>query len=781
MTNEKLQINDPRLTAYALGELSGPEADAVKEAIGNDPELLAFVEETKETAAYLTGELAQEAQPRLTPSEREKIVPSDKKKLGWFSLNAWTYSGVGLAVAGIVAVLVTPRVLDEAQLRRKMIDKAPVELTEKEAAEKKDSSPAFAEKSSNVAAGRAASNQPAAAPEAQVYNPAEGPVADESADLESSDSFAPMAGLKATGGAMADRIEFAPSEGRKAKKAAGPSEWERYNNVLKAVKPSGSGNVQHYGGIAAGGKGGGASAQTSRERVQAMPPLAKCAPGSGFGCMPQPEPYIPPHEGSTGESYSTIIENPWIKPTAEPLSTFSIDVDTASYANVRRMLNAGQLPPKDAVRIEELVNYFPYDYKPPTDGKPFAVHVEMAETPWSEGNQLVRIALRGKDVAVKDRPKLNLCFLIDVSGSMEEPNKLPLVQESLKLLVDQLRDQDRISLVVYAGSSGLVLPPTSGDSKRKIKDAIDNLKAGGSTNGGEGIQLAYQTLQSGFVKGGVNRVILASDGDFNVGVTNEGDLVKLIEEKAKTGAFLSVLGFGMGNYKDSTMMKLSDKGNGNYAYIDTLAEAKKALVEQAAGTLITIAKDVKIQVEFNPAYVSAYRLVGYEKRLLNKEDFNDDTKDAGEIGSGHTVTAIYEVVPAGKNPPGSVDPLKYQKAEKKEDKEAAVGVKNGEALTVKLRYKDPDGSTSKLIEVPLKHEPKAFAKASGEFQFAASVAAFGMLLRDSEHKGVAGFEPIAATAAKHTRVNDKESEHRKEFVELVRKAARLKQPWKSAE
>ena len=766
MTNEKLQINDPRLTAYALGELSGPEANAVKEAIGNDPELLAFVEETKETAAFLTGELAQEAQPRLSPAEREKIVPSEKKKLGWFSLNAWTYSGLGLAVAGIVAVLVTPRVLDEARVRQEIIAKAPVEQTAQEAEEsaKKDSYPAFAEKSANMVPGKPALKQPAAAPaeSSQV-------AAEDVADYESSESFAPMAGLKSAGGSLADRIEMAPSE-YKAKKMAVPSSGKGF----------GSARIGSAGGGGAGTEG----ASMARERVQIAPPLAKCAPGGGFGCMPQPEPptqWNGPADGLGGESYSTIIENPWIKPTAEPLSTFSIDVDTASYANVRRMLNAGQLPPKDAVRIEELVNYFPYDYKPPTDGKPFAVHVEMAETPWSEGNQLVRIALRGKDVAVKDRPKLNLCFLIDVSGSMDEPNKLPLVQESLKLLVDQLRDQDRISLVVYAGSSGLVLPPTSGDSKRRIKDAIDNLKAGGSTNGGEGIQLAYQTLQSGFVKGGVNRVILASDGDFNVGVTNEGDLVKLIEEKAKTGAFLSVLGFGMGNYKDSTMMKLSDKGNGNYAYIDTLAEAKKALVEQAAGTLITIAKDVKIQVEFNPAYVSAYRLVGYEKRLLNKEDFNDDTKDAGEIGSGHTVTAIYEVVPAGKNPPGSVDPLKYQKAEQKAAEEKAVGVKNGEALTVKLRYKDPDGSTSKLIEVPLKHEPKAFSKASGEFQFAASVAAFGMLLRDSEHKGVAGFEPIAATAAKHTRVNDKENEHRKEFVELVRKAARLKQPWKSAE
>ena len=764
MTNDKIQINDPRLTAYALGELSGPEAKAVKDAIGNDPELLAFVEETKETAAFLSGELELEAQPRLSPEQREKLLPETKKS--WFALNRWTYSGLGLVAAGIVAVLVMPRVM-QSSLDRRMPEMV------RDFEEPQPKQPAFAEKqdSASLKESRVSPQQAAKIEGRPAASAGNGASLNQAYEAEV-DSLS----LEDTsaGAAFADRAVMAPSE-YKAKKAMSANQV--YVAPASPAKTFGT-----KGGISAGAAGGGAASLMARERVEMpMGKVAAC-PAGVVGCLPHPmpEPYIPPTEGSSGESYSQIIENPWIKPTAEPLSTFSIDVDTASYANVRRMLNAGQLPPKDAVRIEELVNYFPYNYAPPTDGKPFAVHVEMAETPWTEGNQLVRIALRGKDIAPKERPKLNLCFLIDVSGSMDEPNKLPLVQESLKLLVDQMQDQDRISLVVYAGASGLVLPPTSGDSRRKIKDAIDNLKAGGSTNGGAGIQLAYDTLQTSFIKGGVNRVILASDGDFNVGITNESDLVKLIEEKAKGGSFLSVLGFGMGNYKDSNMMKLSDKGNGNYAYIDTLAEAKKALVEQMAGTLITIAKDVKIQVEFNPAYVAAYRLVGYEKRLLNKEDFNDDTKDAGEIGSGHTVTAFYEVVPAGKAAPGSVDALKYQKAEKKEEAKAE-GVKNGEALTVKLRYKDPDGSASKLIEVPVKHDPKAFTKASGEFQFAASVAGFGMLLRDSSHKGVAGFEPIAATAAKHTEVKGKESEHRKEFVELVRKAAKLKQPWKSAE
>ncbi len=744
MTNSKIEINDPRLTAYALGELSESEAQEVKEAIGSDPELLAFVEETKEAANFLSHGLAQEAQPRLSLEDRAKIEGKATAKIGWLKFSGWTYTSLGLAAAGLVAILLTPRVLEQSRMEaNKALDQGVIE--EKREAEKQ--APAFAP-----------------APARRKAVPSAGILAeDDRVALRDEESAAPD--QQVTNNFAADRI---------APPASAPVYGSQGGAAGAAAMSSVVGN-RPAGGIRQ------APNMMAKERAQLIAPMP-CGPGTGAaGCRPpMPEPYLPPVEGSSGESYPQFQENPWIKPAVEPLSTFSIDVDTASYTNVRRMVNSGQIPPKDAVRIEEMVNYFPYAYAPPTDGKPFAVHVEMAETPWTEGNQLVRIALRGKDIPQKERPNLNLCFLIDVSGSMNEPNKLPLVQESLKLLVDQMQDQDRISLVVYAGASGLVLPPTSGDSKRKIKEAIDNLRAGGSTNGGAGLQLAYSTLQSSFVKGGVNRVVLASDGDFNVGITNESELEKLIVDKAKTGAFLSVLGFGMGNYKDSNMMKLSDKGNGNYAYIDTLAEAKKALVEQMAGTLITIAKDVKIQVEFNPAYVGAYRLVGYEKRLLAKEDFNDDKKDAGEIGAGHTVTAIYEIVPAGKNAPGSVDPLKYQANPKKEEPKE-LGVKNGEALTVKLRYKDPDGSVSKLIEKPVKYEAKAFAKASGDFQFAAAVAGFGMLLKDSDHKGVAAFEPIAATAAKHTAVNGKENDYRKEFVELVRKTSRLKQPWKSAE
>jgi Ca-activated chloride channel family protein len=378
----------------------------------------------------------------------------------------------------------------------------------------------------------------------------------------------------------------------------------------------------------------------------------------------------------------------------------------------------------------------------------------------------VRIGLKGKEIDLKQRPPSNLVFLIDVSGSMDGPNRLPLVVSGLKLLVDQLGENDRVAVVVYAGSSGLVLDSTTGDQKDKIVAALDKLKAGGSTNGGEGIKLAYQTAVGHFIKGGVNRVVLCTDGDFNVGVTSEGELVRLILEKAKSGVFLSVLGFGMGNVKDATMEKLANKGNGNYAYIDTLQEAKKVLVEQVAGTLITIAKDVKIQVEFNPVQAAGYRLIGYENRLLRAQDFNDDKKDAGEIGAGHTVTALYEVVPAGKAvDAANVDALKYQHAT-----QPAPAAGNGELLTLKLRYKEPDGETSKLLTIPVVDGRSA--SASEDFRFAAAVAAFGMLLRDSPHKGKATYDSVLELA-EEGRGKD-ESGYRKEFLDLVKKAKELR-------
>ncbi|MBS2027511.1 MAG: VWA domain-containing protein [Deltaproteobacteria bacterium] len=466
---------------------------------------------------------------------------------------------------------------------------------------------------------------------------------------------------------------------------------------------------------------------------------------------------LPP--GMNTESYSRIDENPFEDPKLAPLSTFGIDVDTASYSNVRRFLTEGQRPPKDAVRLEELINYFPYHDAPPTDGKPFAVTADVFGCAWAKAHRLVRIGLKGRELPPSQRPPANLVFLIDVSGSMFEPNKLPLAKRALRLLVDQMRSDDHIALVVYAGNAGLVLPPTSGSNKAQIADAIDRLEAGGSTAGAAGIELAYQTAQAAFIPGGVNRVILATDGDWNVGVSDDGSLTRLIEEKAKGGVFLTVLGFGMGNYKDSKMQQLADHGNGNYGYIDNIAEARKLLVEQAAGTLVTIAKDVKVQVEFNPAQVSAYRLIGYEKRALRARDFNDDTKDAGELGAGHTVTALYEVVPTGTSaelPP--VDALRYQKSNV---------VRSDELMTLKLRYKQPEGATSELLAYAVHDDGGDHP--SADARFAAAVAEWGLLLRDSPNKGAATMADVIDRASA-TAGNDT---YRQEFVELVKKSAAL--------
>jgi Ca-activated chloride channel family protein len=476
------------------------------------------------------------------------------------------------------------------------------------------------------------------------------------------------------------------------------------------------------------------------------------------------------------ESYALINDNPFNAVIDQPLSTFSIDVDTASYANVRRFIDQGQLPPPDAVRIEEMLNYFPYSYeKPAPDSKePFKAAVEVAGCPWNTAHRLARVAIKGREIAHDKRPVSNLVFLVDVSGSMNEPKKLPLVKEGLKLMVNELTENDRISIVVYAGNAGLVLPSTCADPKSKdtILAAIDNLSAGGSTNGGQGIELAYKIATDNFIKGGTNRVLLATDGDWNVGVTDQSSLINLIQDKAKSGVFLSVLGYGFGNLKDSTMEKLADKGNGHYAYIDSIKEARKVLVEEMSGTLVTIAKDVKIQVEFNPAKVESYRLIGYENRMLRKEDFNNDKIDAGEIGAGHCVTALYELVPATKaSAPATrpvaatqpeVDALKYQKHEL---------VDSGDLMTLKLRYKQPDGDTSTKIEIPATDKGLSYSKASEDFKFTAAVAQFGMILRNSAHKGTASLDGVIELADEGKGKDEKG--YRGEFVELARKAKAL--------
>lgn len=476
----------------------------------------------------------------------------------------------------------------------------------------------------------------------------------------------------------------------------------------------------------------------------------------------------PSQPESKTEGYSNIVENSFLSAAKDPLSTFSIDVDPAAYSNVRRFINGGTLPPEGAVRIEEMVNYFDYHYAAPQNGDPLAVYTEMAPCPWSPSHRLVHIGLKGKEIPTGDLPAANLVFLIDVSGSMDDPDKLPLVKSSLKLLTDQLREKDRVAIVTYAGEAGVALESTSGKNKEKIKDAIDNLGAGGSTAGAEGIQRAYQIAKENFIgKGGNNRVILATDGDFNVGMSSDDELVRLIEQERKSNIFLTVLGFGTGNYQDSKMQQLADKGNGNHAYIDNISEAKKVLVKEFGSRLFTIAKDVKLQVEFNPAKVGAYRLIGYENRLLQKEDFNNDEKDAGELGPGHTVTALYEVIPVGVKDDftGKVDDLKYQKtAETKSDL-------TDEIMTIKIRYKAPEGDLSKLMVCPVKNESTDLKSTSDNFRFSAAVAEFGMLLRNSAFKQNAGWQKVLSLAeGAKTADNDG---YRAEFIELVRSAASL--------
>jgi Ca-activated chloride channel family protein len=470
---------------------------------------------------------------------------------------------------------------------------------------------------------------------------------------------------------------------------------------------------------------------------------------------------------ASSERYNPISHNDYALVTDSPLSTFSIDVDTASYANVRRFLEHHTLPPASAVRIEELVNYFDYGYAPPSGEVPFATHVEIASCPWNPEHRLARIGIKGRVIEAGALPPSNLVFLLDVSGSMASQDKLPLVQRAIQLLVGELDERDRVAIVVYAGSSGLVLPSTSADDRATILRALDRLQAGGSTAGGAGIELAYQTAVANFIEGGTNRVILATDGDFNVGISDQGALIRLIEQRARTGVFLTVLGFGTGNLQDATMEQLADHGNGNYAYIDDLDEARKVLVTQRGGTTTTIAKDVKIQVEFNPLQVHAYRLIGYENRAMAARDFDDDSKDAGEIGAGHTVTALYEVVPAGTDlaVPGAPI-LKYQ-----QPTSTTQAAASGELMTVKLRYKQPDGDRSQLISFPVTDGGTEWSNASRDFRHAAAVTAFGMLLRDSPYKGSLTWG-LVQELAREGQARDPHG-YRAEFATLVRRAREL--------
>ena len=474
-----------------------------------------------------------------------------------------------------------------------------------------------------------------------------------------------------------------------------------------------------------------------------------------------------PIDAFNTEEYNLITENEFLDAYSNPLSTFSIDVDAASYSNSRRFLMDGQLPPKDAVRIEEFINYFDYDYALPKGDSPFSVFAEIGECPWNKDSYLMHIGIKGKELTKEEMKPGNLVFLIDVSGSMADENKLPLLKRAFTMMVNKLSPIDKISIVVYAGAAGMILPATEGSEKEKIKEAIGILQAGGSTAGGEGIKLAYKIAEENFVEGGNNRIILATDGDFNVGVSSTSELVRLIEEKRDNGIFLTILGFGMGNYKDGRLEEIADKGNGNYYYIDNILEAKKVLSDEIMSTLFTIAKDVKIQIEFNPAKVKKYRLIGYENRLLKKEDFENDKKDAGELGSGHTVTALYEVIPVSDvSALRSWDNLKYQESKLKE-----AALNSDEVMTLNIRYKAPDGDTSKLISQPVKEKIVKMNEASNNFQFSAAVVMFAMLLRDSQFKGDSNYDGVKELAEKS--LGEDKYGYRDEFISLVKMAKRL--------
>ncbi len=720
---------DPRLTAYALGELENEdERIEIEKALEGSEELIREVTQIRQTAALMTEELQKEPSPGLAPKHQQRIESKLQKPGGFFSLNVgkWVFGGaLAAAACSIFAAVLIPNLLQSKSGSSEYRTRA--EYSPSEVGTAPSQSRALDEQLAEQADLRY-QESPARNEAAEMAAQIEG--SSVASKLQQSEPASqPVLGASGAGMVGGELRESAPV-GRSRANMPVPSER-------------------------------GADLQV--HRYSALPESEVAAPV----VVADVRPLDSPAPDFNTEAYDRIEDNRFLEVSQDPLSTFSIDVDTASYANVRRFLQRGMLPPKDAVRIEEMLNYFSYNYPVPSGEAPFSAIVEVAQAPWALEHRLIRIGLKGKEIETEQRPSSNLVFLLDVSGSMQPVNKLPLLKKAMRLLVDRLGEKDRVAIVVYAGASGLVLPSTSSDQKERILAALENLEAGGSTNGGSGIRLAYQIAVSHFISGGINRVILATDGDFNVGTTNQGDLTRLIEENAKSGVFLTVLGFGMGNYNDSTLEKLADMGNGNYAYIDTINEARKVLVDEINSTLVTIAKDVKIQIEFNPLQVSAYRLIGYENRLLRKEDFNDDTKDAGEIGAGHTVTALYEIVPAGRGLqiPG-VDPLKYQKP-----MSTTEVAQSGELLTLKLRYKQPEGQTSQLLEFPVRDGEKSYNQASQDFKFAAAVASFGMILRESPYKGN-GTLAAVLELAEEGKGSDSHG-YRGEFLELVKQARAL--------
>lgn len=794
---------DARLTAYALNDPSLTDADrtAVETRLRTDPTARAAIEETRKLAQLLTTSLV--AEQAALSADAVVTIPSahakkpDADRIGWKPFIA---VGVLLVAFGGLYLASNPFKDKAPTMAANTNGEADVPVSGRENigrdSTKKMQMSAGREPPAGMGGAATASLPP---PPVLTRHGGEsgGPTA---ADPLGPATTAPSSGAGGSGfqgGVVGGKGGFQGGFGGGGAGFQGGGGFGGGGFGGRPAGPGGPGMGVPAGATPAapaipGGPGGGGSPPGGGLATGGVPgrpvpndPRGPGTPGSPGEAPGQPQfepvahPDIPNRFGATeatgNDRFKGLIENPFTKVEGlAALSTFGIDVDTASYAIVRKYLTMGQFPPANAVRLEELVNYFPYADKAPEGDNPFAVTVELAECPWQPKHRLARIGVKAKPIATDKRPPSNLVFLIDVSGSMNEPNKLPLVKESLKMLVRQLGENDRVAMVVYAGNAGLVLDSTSATKKETILSALDRLEAGGSTNGEGGIHQAYAVAAANFIKNGTNRVILCTDGDWNVGTTGTTDLVKMIEEKRKTGVFLSVFGFGMGNLRDEMMVQLAGKGNGNYGYIDTLKEANKALAEQLSGTLVTVAKDVKIQVEFNPGVVKAYRLLGYEKRALAAKDFRDDTKDAGEMGAGHVVTALYELVPTGVAAPAAAkgEELRYQpNPEPAAPAPAVGGVKAKESFVVKMRHKKPDSDTSTERELPVTDPGKGYAEASEDFRFAAAVASFAMLLRDSQYKGQATFaltQELAEAAKKHD-----PSGYRAEFLELVRLAKNL--------
>jgi Ca-activated chloride channel family protein len=756
----KTPLDDPRLTSYLLEELSREERRTFEQDLENNPELRTLLEEFRETAATLEQSLQEltTASPCLSHTQKEAVLQATenprlaksllKEKAGdvrrerpFWQCGGLAWSGFGLALlcVGWFAYSISELVVQQAQIPA---------IPYRAAESKNESSVAdfVLEESLPLTTGSGTAKATGAGSVADLSALAPAPPS-KPLGLPQAPSFVGGSERGGAAGAVSSQL-FGSLVTEQASPVSTPVVKSR-SRSLAAVSSGWSGSVN--------------------ERSKSLSD-ADLQRGLRNG-LEIDRKFIP---FPSNESYQGVQDNPFkrVADAESGTSTFSADVDTASYSNVRRLLQDGTLPPPDAVRIEELINYFSYDYPEPEGRVPFSSTVEIASCPWAPEHRLARIGIKAKDVPATERDPLNLVFLIDVSGSMQSENKLPLVRKALRLLVQNLNKTDRVALVVYAGSSGLVLDSTSVSEKRVILNAIDRLEAGGSTNGAAGIELAYKVARDNHLKKGINRVILCTDGDFNVGTTDRDALVRLIEAKRREGVFLNIYGFGIGNIKDATLEQLADKGNGSYGYIDSFAEAQKNFSQQLAGTLVTVAKDVKFQVEFNPAAVAAWRLIGYENRLLAREDFNDDTKDAGEVGAGHTVTVLYEIVPAGtRGPLPGADPHHYfeEPAPAAPPRRATSASK--ELFFLKMRYKEPDAETSELVTRKVEDSRQLLAKASADFQFAAAVAAYGMQLRNSPYQGAFTWNQILGLA-KSGRGGDPLG-HRAEFSRLAELARDL--------